>query len=83
MLTNLLDKLAANYQVNGASINNIISDVLVEAVDRKTFEISFEMLEPFMKIDYKRRKVMFEPCTDQIAVRDLKKRYGIQPKRGF
>ncbi len=79
----LLPNLAANYQVNGASVNNIISDVLVEAVDQDTHLITLEMLEPFMRIDYKRRRVMFEVCNDKMAERDLKKRYGVQPKRGF
>lgn len=79
----LLPKLAANYQLNGAGIANVISDALVEAVDQKTNILSLEILEPFMKIEYKRRRVMYEVCQDHIAVKDLKKRYGLQPKQGF
>ncbi len=81
--TGLLPQLAKNYQVNGASINNIISDVLIEAVDRQTTSISLEMLEPCLRVDYQRRRVNFEICPDSIAIRDIRKRYGMAPKRGI
>ncbi|MCU0437364.1 MAG: ATP-binding protein [Raineya sp.] len=72
----LIERLAKDYQVNGASIYNIISDTLVEAVYQNTNTIKFELLERYIKIDYKRRRVNFEACTDDQALKNPSKRFG-------
>jgi len=72
----LVERLAKDYQLNGASIYNIISDVIVEAVYQKKYTITFELLERLMKIDYKRRRVNFEVCTDEQALKNPSKRFG-------
>lgn len=72
----LLEKLAKNYQLNGASIHNILSDALVDAVAQHTRILTPDLLEPAMKIDYARRKMMFEVFTDEQVAKNPGKRYG-------
>jgi len=73
---NLEEELALYYQLTGASISNIVSDVLVEAVHQDLTKISFELIKPFIKMDYSRRNMPYRRATDEDVIKNPSLRYG-------
>jgi AAA+ superfamily predicted ATPase len=72
----LTERLARNYQLSGGGIYNIISEAVIEALDRDMSRISFEMLEPALKDEFKKTGRKFETCTDEMVKQEPARRYG-------
>jgi AAA+ superfamily predicted ATPase len=72
----LLDKLAKNYQFSGGGIYNIISEGVIEALDRKTEILTFELLEQPIIDEFKKTGRKYEICSDENVFQDPSKRYG-------
>lgn len=72
----LVDRLAKNYQFSGGGIYNIISEGIIEALDRNTETISFEMLEQAMMDEFKKTGRKYEICADEMVMQNPARRYG-------
>jgi AAA+ superfamily predicted ATPase len=72
----LVDNLAKNYQFSGGGIYNIISEAVIEALDRNTETITFELLENAMMDEFKKTGRKYEICTDELVMQNPAKRYG-------
>jgi SpoVK/Ycf46/Vps4 family AAA+-type ATPase len=72
----LPEKLAKNYQLSGGGIYNVISEAVIEALDRDTHIITFELLEQALKDEFKKTGRRYETCTDEQVMQDPVKRYG-------
>jgi AAA+ superfamily predicted ATPase len=72
----LADTLAKNYQLTGGGIYNVISEGIIEALDKQTDIITFEMLEQAMKDEFKKTGRKFEICTDENVMQNPVKRHG-------
>ena len=72
----LVDTLAKNYQLTGGGIYNIISEGIIEALDKQTDTITFGMLEQAMKDEFKKTGRKFEICADENVMQNPVKRHG-------
>ncbi len=72
----LVEKLAKNYQLTGGGIYNVISEGIMEALDKNTDTITFEILEPAMQEEFKKTGRRYEVCTDEMVKQDPVRRYG-------
>jgi AAA+ superfamily predicted ATPase len=72
----LAERLAKNYQLSGGSIYNVISDAVVECVDNDTSIISFELVEPALKNEFKKTSRKYEVCTDEMVSVNPVRRHG-------
>lgn len=61
----LVEKLALNFQLNGASIYNIVSELIVNAVEKNIETITYEVIHPFLEADFKKRDITMRPCRDE------------------
>lgn len=73
----LPEKLAKNYQLSGGSIYNIVSDGVIEALEKETELITFGLLETAFADEFKKTMRKFEICTDEMAVMNPVKRFGV------
>lgn len=73
----LTDRLAKNYQFSGGGIYNIISEGVIEALDKESETITFELLEQAMIDEFKKTGRKYEVCTDEMVPQNPTKRYGI------
>lgn len=78
----LVVNLATNYQLTGASINNIIADTLIDAVYNESSIITFELLKPSMEIEYNKSGRKLQECNDVQANQNPQLRYGSNYMRG-
>jgi SpoVK/Ycf46/Vps4 family AAA+-type ATPase len=72
----LTEMLAKNYQLTGGGIYNIVSDAVLEAMDRQTVVITFDMIEPAMKDEFKKTGRPYKICTDEMVMSNPVWRYG-------
>ena len=72
----LVERLAKNYQFSGGGIYNIVSEAVIEALDRSTETISFETVEQAMKDEFKKTGRKYEVCTDEMVMQNPARRYG-------
>lgn len=72
----LLERLARDYQFSGGGIYNIISEGVIEALDRDTTVITFELLEQAMMDEFKKTGRKYEICPDEKVMQDPAKRHG-------
>ncbi len=72
----LLERLAKNYQFSGGGIYNIISEGVIEALDKDTELITFQLLEQAMMDEFKKTGRKYEICTDDKVMQDPTKRHG-------
>lgn len=72
----LEDQLARNYQFTGGSVYNLISEGIIEALDRDVTTITFEMLEQSIKDEFKKTGRKYEICTDEMVMQNPVKRFG-------
>jgi len=72
----LLQVLAKNYQFSGGGIYNIISEGVIEALDRNTTLITFDLLEQAMMDEFKKTGRKYEICPDEKVMQDPAKRHG-------
>lgn len=72
----LAEKLALNYQFSGGGIYNVVSEGIIEALDRDTETISFGMLEQAMQDEFKKTGRKYEICTDEMVMQNPARRYG-------
>lgn len=72
----LIDTLAKNYQLTGGGIYNVVSDALLEAMDKQTQRITFDMLETAMKDEFKKTGRPYKICTDEMVSQYPAWRYG-------
>lgn len=72
----LIERLAKNYQLTGGGIYNVISESVMEALDKGTDTITFEILEPAMQEEFKKTGRRYEICTDEMVKQDPVRRYG-------
>lgn len=72
----LVDRLAKNYQFSGGGIYNIISEGIIEALDRGTEVITFDLLETAMIDEFKKTGRKYEVCTDEMIPQNPARRYG-------
>ena len=79
----LLDRLAKNYQLTGASIQNIVSDGLLYALDEDTRILTYELLEAAMKAEYLKRGMPFRETTDEMVKLNPQRRVGNPYRRNF
>jgi len=81
----LADRLAKNYQFSGGSIYNIISEGVIEALDRKTNVLTFELLEQALIDEFKKTGRKYEVCTDEMVMQNPARRYGqgYEDRRNF
>lgn len=81
----LVEKLAKNYQLSGGSIYNVVSDAIVEALDRETETITLELLESALADEFKKTHRKFEICTDEMVSVNPSRRYGLgyEQRRNF
>ncbi|MBC7865778.1 MAG: hypothetical protein IAF38_22585, partial [Bacteroidia bacterium] len=61
---------------SGGSIYNIISEAVIEALDRETEIITFELTEQAMMDEFKKTGRKYEVCTDESVMQNPVKRYG-------
>jgi SpoVK/Ycf46/Vps4 family AAA+-type ATPase len=73
----LIDQLAKDYQLSGGSIYNVISDAVVECVDADITTISFDLIEPALKNEFKKTGRKYGVCTDEMVSVDPARRYGV------
>ncbi|MCU0432005.1 MAG: ATP-binding protein [Bacteroidia bacterium] len=73
----LIENLAKNYQLTGGNIYNIVSDAVLEAMDRETDIITFDMIEPAMKDEFKKTGRPYKMCTDEMVMSNPVWRYGV------
>lgn len=81
----LIERLAKNYQLSGGSIYNVISDGIIEALERDTETITFELLENALDDEFKKTYRKFEVCTDEMVVVNPARRFGqgYEQRRNF
>jgi AAA+ superfamily predicted ATPase len=81
----LADRLAKNYQFSGGGIYNIISEGVIEALDRQTQTLTFELLEQAIMDEFKKTGRKYEVCTDEMVMQNPAKRYGqgYEERRNF
>lgn len=72
----LVNRLAMNYQLTGGGIYNIISEGVLEALDRNSNIITFEMLEPAIMDEFKKTGRKYETCSDDMVIQNPARRYG-------
>jgi len=60
----LLENLAKNYQLTGASIYNIVSDLIIYVTANNIELINFNVIKPFLEADYRKRDIAMQPCPD-------------------
>lgn len=73
----LTERLAKNYQLTGGSVYNIVSDAVLEAMDRDTDIITFEIIEPAMKDEFKKTGRPCQVCPDEMVMSNPVLRYGV------
>lgn len=74
---NLTEQLAKNYQFTGGSIYNVVSDAVLEAMDKETDTITFEIIEPAMMDEFKKTGRKYEICTDEMVAQNPTRRLGV------
>lgn len=81
----LVDRLAKNYQFSGGGIYNIISEGVIEALDKQTTVLTFELLEQALMDEFKKTGRKYEVCTDEMVMQNPAKRYGqgYEDRRNF
>ncbi|MCW3104850.1 MAG: ATPase, central region [Bacteroidetes bacterium] len=81
----LVDRLAKNYQFSGGSIYNIISEGVIEALDKQTTVLTFELLEQALMDEFKKTGRKYEVCTDEMVMQNPVRRYGqgYEDRRNF
>lgn len=72
----LVERLSQDYQFTGGGIYNVISEGILEALDRKVNTITFELLEPAMKDEFKKTGRKYEICTDEMVKQNPVRRHG-------
>ncbi|CAN5816631.1 hypothetical protein BH11BAC7_BH11BAC7_02490 [soil metagenome] len=72
----LTERLAKNYQLTGGSIYNIVSDAVIEALEKDTSTITFDLLDEAMKDEFKKTGRKYDVCTDEMVLQDPARRYG-------
>ncbi|MBB6458852.1 ATP-binding protein [Flammeovirga kamogawensis] len=60
----LLEELSQNYQLSGANISSIISEVLIKLIHDNHKEITFEIVEPYLKKEFYKRDSTYRVCPD-------------------
>lgn len=78
----LTERLSRDYQLTGASINNIVSDSIIEALDRNVNELEFDLIEPFLKIEFLKTERPYKICTDEMVSANPEMRLGRNVLRG-
>lgn len=73
----LTERLAKNYQLTGGSIYNVISDGVIDAMEKETQTITFELLEEAMKDEFKKTSRKYDVCTDEMVPQDPTRRHGV------
>ena len=73
----LTETLAKNYQLSGGSIYNVVSDGIIEALEKDTEIITFELLETALADEFKKTSRKFEVCTDEMVVVNPARRHGL------
>ncbi len=72
----LVDRLAKDYQFSGGGIYNIISEGVIEALDRNMETITFKILEQAIADEFKKTGRKYEICTDEMVMTNPARRYG-------
>jgi len=72
----LAEDMAKNYQLNGGSIYNIISDAVLEALDRQTDTITFDAMEETLNNEFIKSGRKTERVSDEAAKNIYNARYG-------
>ncbi|MFL5764760.1 MAG: ATP-binding protein [Bacteroidia bacterium] len=72
----LPETLAKSYQLSGGGIYNVISEAVIEALDRDTQLITFELLEQAMMDEFKKTGRKYEIWPDEKVAHDPVKRFG-------
>ncbi|NME67452.1 ATP-binding protein [Flammeovirga aprica] len=62
---NCISEIANNFQLSGANVSSIVSELLIEAVDNEITEIPREMIESGIKKEFLKRDSRFMVCPDQ------------------
>lgn len=73
----LTEQLAKNYQFTGGSIYNVVSDAVLEAMDKETDTITFEIIEPAMMDEFKKTGRKYEICIDEMVAQNPTRRLGV------
>lgn len=81
----LTEKLALNYQLSGGSIYNIVSDAIITALDTDTEIVTFELLDPALKDEFKKTSRKYEICLDEMVRVNPARRFGpnYEQRRNF
>ncbi|ANQ50153.1 ATP-binding protein [Flammeovirga sp. MY04] len=61
----LISDLARNYQLSGANIKSVSTQVLIELLADNVTDISFEKIEPALKREFFKRDSTYSKCIDQ------------------
>lgn len=72
----LAERLAKDYQFSGGGIYNIVSEAVIEALDKDQELITFGILEPAIIDEFKKTGRRYEICPDEKVIQDPVKRYG-------
>jgi ATPase family associated with various cellular activities (AAA) len=72
----LVDKLSHDYQLSGGGIYNVISEALLDAIIEEKMVITFEMLEPALRDEFKKTGRILQVTTDAMALLNPHLRYG-------
>lgn len=73
----LTERLAKNYQLTGGSVYNIVSDAVLDAMDKEAETITFEIIEPAMKDEFKKTGRPCQVCPDEMVATNPMLRYGV------
>lgn len=72
----LTERLAKNYQFTGGSIFNLVSDAILDAMEKETKVITFEMVDAAMADEFKKTGRKHEVCTDEMVGQNPVRRFG-------
>lgn len=61
----LIEKLAQNFQLSGASIYNIVSELIISVIDKEIKEVTYDIIKPHLEADFRKRDITLKPCRDE------------------
>ena len=61
----LFERLAEDYQLTGANIANIVKLSCIEALNRETSALTFELIEPFLKREFLKDNKVYQVQKDR------------------
>ena len=77
-----IEEVSKNYQLTGANINNIISNIAIEVLSDSAFHLNIASVTPLIQDELKRCGKLFKVVTDEMVTSIPESRLGWNIKRG-